>query len=290
MRHDLSRLTRHVYSLLFSGGRQCFLGSQPRPCNGALQTRDQAASAPAPGRHPVSAVHCFALHPGSLLRPMIAERKPVGRRLRRAGRHDLDPDTPAIGPVETASESCALTAPLAGLRRNIVFPLLEVSFPWVGRETRDGTDARGHEVVQGQARTWVWQQPRAAVEEMLTAHRQPEAARGAFMEKVVPAAAVIIGLLLLAGPFLSTILRSVMVAPETGASVFALGNFVDLIKDRAFLDAARNTLISGAGATLLSGILGFSLAWIVTRTDIPGRSWFEVLNLVPFFCRPMSAP
>jgi iron(III) transport system permease protein len=107
---------------------------------------------------------------------------------------------------------------------------------------------------------------------------------------MLPAAAVIIGLLLLAGPFLSTLLRSVIVRPEAGSTVFALSNFLDLIKDRAFLDAARNTIISGAGATVVSGSLGFSLAWIVARTDLPGRNWFEVLNLVPFFCRRTSAP
>ena len=113
---------------------------------------------------------------------------------------------------------------------------------------------------------------------------------GRFIEKAIPAAAVVIGLLLLAGPFVSTILRSVIVAREVGRPAFALSNFLDLIKDRAFLDAASNTIISGAGATLFSGILGFSLTWIIARTEFPGRNWFEMLNLVPFFCRRMSAP
>ena len=110
------------------------------------------------------------------------------------------------------------------------------------------------------------------------------------IEKAIPAAAVVIGLLLLAGPFLSTVLRSFIVAPEAGPPVFGLSNFLDLIKDQAFLEAATNTILSGAGATLFSGVFGFSLAWIVARTEIPGRSWFEVLNLVPFFCRRTSVP
>jgi iron(III) transport system permease protein len=147
-------------------------------------------------------------------------------------------------------------------------------------------------VAQGHARlVSLAQQPAgAAVEEGLTVHWEREVARGAFIEKALPAAAVVIGLLLLAGPFLSTLLRSFIVAPEAGSPAFGLSNFLDLIKDRAFFDAATNTIISGAGATLFSGILGFSLAWIVARTDLPGRGWFEVLNLVPFFCRRMSAP
>jgi hypothetical protein len=151
--------------------------------------------------------------------------------------------------------------------------------------------SKGARVVQGQARSTseTQQTPHAAVEEGLRVPRQAESTPGGFIEIAVPAAAVMIGLVLLAGPFLSTLLRSVIVAPETGPSVFALSNFLDLIKDRAFFDAVSNTIISGAGATLFSGILGFSLAWIVSRTDIPGRNWFEVLNLVPFFYRRTSA-
>src|SRR5690606_36060721 len=38
--------------------------------------------------------------------------------------------------------------------------------------------------------------------------------------------------------------------------------------------------------TLISCVLGFSLAWVVSRTDMPGKGWFEVGNLVPFFLSP----
>src|SRR5260370_12348478 len=56
--------------------------------------------------------------------------------------------------------------------------------------------------------------------------------------------------------------------------------------DARFQDAALNTLICGAGATVVSCRLGVTLAWIVSRTDVPGKSWFEVGNLIPFFLSP----
>ena len=104
------------------------------------------------------------------------------------------------------------------------------------------------------------------------------------LERALPVAAVVVGLLLLIGPFLSTAVRS-LTAADAGFA-FTLDNFTGLFGERNFLEAVRNTVLSGLGATVCSTILGFSLAWVVARTDIPGRSWFEVLNLVPFFLSP----
>ena len=66
----------------------------------------------------------------------------------------------------------------------------------------------------------------------------------------------------------------------------SLQNFATLFHDARFYQAVGNTLLAGAGATVLSCLLGFALAWIVSRTDLPGRRWFEILNLVPFFLSP----
>jgi iron(III) transport system permease protein len=104
------------------------------------------------------------------------------------------------------------------------------------------------------------------------------------IERILPAAAVAIGLLLVIGPFVSTAVRSVT-ATGTGFA-FTLGNFTSLFADGNFLEALRNTCLSGLGATFFSCLLGFILAWIVARTDIFGRGWFEVLNLIPFFLSP----
>src|ERR1700704_2322364 len=108
---------------------------------------------------------------------------------------------------------------------------------------------------------------------------------GRLLEIGLPAAGVVIGILLVAGPFLATVIRSLLFweGDDVGLS---LRNFSTLFHDPRFYQAVGNTLLAGAGATALSCLLGFTLAWIVSRTDLPGRRWFEILNLVPFFLSP----
>ena len=105
------------------------------------------------------------------------------------------------------------------------------------------------------------------------------------LETALPLAGVIIGILLVLGPFLATAIRSLLFW-DAGGGHLSLQNFSALFQDARFYQAVGNTLLAGAGATVLSCLLGFALAWIVSRTDLPGRQWFEILNLVPFFLSP----
>jgi iron(III) transport system permease protein len=50
--------------------------------------------------------------------------------------------------------------------------------------------------------------------------------------------------------------------------------------------ALVNSLVVGAGSATFATLLGTLLAWIVTRTDTPGRSLVEAAALVPFLCPP----
>lgn len=97
--------------------------------------------------------------------------------------------------------------------------------------------------------------------------------------------AIAAGVVLVAGPVLTAVLRSLTKA-DSGPGHATIANFAGLIRDPAIRQAAINTIVSGAGATLGSLVLGTTLAWIVTRTDIPGRRGFAVLNLMPFFLSP----
>jgi iron(III) transport system permease protein len=108
---------------------------------------------------------------------------------------------------------------------------------------------------------------------------------GRLLQFGVPLFGVIVGVLLVAGPFVATIVRSILVWTD-GAAAVSLSNFTQLLGDSRFYEALGNTLICSAGATLISCVLGFGLAWIVSRTDVPGRGWFEVGNLIPFFLSP----
>jgi iron(III) transport system permease protein len=108
---------------------------------------------------------------------------------------------------------------------------------------------------------------------------------GRLLQFGVPLFGVFVGVLLVAGPFAATIVRSILVWTD-GAAAVSLSNFTQLLGDSRFYEALGNTLICSAGATLISCVLGFGLAWIVSRTNVPGRSWFEVGNLIPFFLSP----
>jgi len=102
---------------------------------------------------------------------------------------------------------------------------------------------------------------------------------------LLPGLAVLIGVALVASPFVATVARSVLAGPE-GELALSLHNFVALFKDDRFHRALGVTAITGLAATALSCFFGLALAWIVARTDTPGRSWFDTLNLVPFFLSP----
>jgi len=66
----------------------------------------------------------------------------------------------------------------------------------------------------------------------------------------------------------------------------SIANFSNLLGDSRFYTAVGNTLICGFTTTILSAVFGISLAWIIARTNLPGKAWFETLNLVPFFMSP----
>jgi iron(III) transport system permease protein len=104
-------------------------------------------------------------------------------------------------------------------------------------------------------------------------------------ETALPLTAVVIGIALMLGPFLATVIRSALYWDAHGPAL-SWRNFSSLFADPRFYQAARNTLICGLGATVVSSALGLGLAWVVSRTDMPGRRWFEIFNLVPFFLSP----
>ncbi len=109
--------------------------------------------------------------------------------------------------------------------------------------------------------------------------------QGEWAQKRLPAAGVAVGVILIAGPFLATVVRSLLVWRDDSPHL-SLGNFANLFGDARFVSAATNTLVAGVCTTFFSLILGFSLAFLVCRTDMPGRRWLETANLVPFFLSP----
>ena len=68
------------------------------------------------------------------------------------------------------------------------------------------------------------------------------------------------------------------------AREYGFGNFVKLA---GHLDWLWNTLIVAGGGTALGISIGVSLAWIIHRTTMPGRRWFDLLIAIPYPLGPL---
>jgi iron(III) transport system permease protein len=117
---------------------------------------------------------------------------------------------------------------------------------------------------------------------------QVDGGQRGWTRKYLPAAGVWIGVALIAGPLLAILIRGLLV--WTGDYPHpSLGNFANLFADPRFAAAVVNTIAAGLVTTILSLIFGFWLAFLVCRTDMPGRRVLGSLNAIPFFLSPYAA-
>jgi len=63
---------------------------------------------------------------------------------------------------------------------------------------------------------------------------------------------------------------------------FNLAGVVKVLQDPDTYQALLNSLIIAAGTTVLSTTIGVFFAWLVARTDLPGKRAMKILFLVPF--------
>jgi iron(III) transport system permease protein len=66
--------------------------------------------------------------------------------------------------------------------------------------------------------------------------------------------------------------------------LLGLGNYSNLYEDARIL---ANTALVACLATLMAVVFGFTLAWILTRTAIPGRAHLERLLELPYYMTPL---
>ena len=59
------------------------------------------------------------------------------------------------------------------------------------------------------------------------------------------------------------------------------------VTDPLVLDALRLSVIASTGAAAIAAVVGIPLAWLLTRTDVPGRSLIRALVLVPLVLPPV---
>jgi iron(III) transport system permease protein len=99
---------------------------------------------------------------------------------------------------------------------------------------------------------------------------------------VVGSLLVVLGILVLY-PIALLAINSVQ-SSRYGANVtWTLGHYVTLLTSRDSLAALQGTVLISGGATAVAAFWGVLLAWIIARTDTPGRRMLDTLNLIPFF-------
>jgi iron(III) transport system permease protein len=91
---------------------------------------------------------------------------------------------------------------------------------------------------------------------------------------------------IIAAPLVEVVLRSFQKEVGLTGSAWSTANFRAL-NTSEILTAARNSVIIAAGSMAVATVLGGGLAWLVTRTDLPFRRTFTLLNLIPFFLSPL---
>jgi iron(III) transport system permease protein len=93
--------------------------------------------------------------------------------------------------------------------------------------------------------------------------------------------------LLVAAPLVTLILGSLSGnSHEAFTTDLGLGNFERVLTQSRYLTALWNTLRIAVASTVIATVVGVALAWLVARTDMPGR-WLVHLGVVaPFFVSP----
>ncbi len=79
---------------------------------------------------------------------------------------------------------------------------------------------------------------------------------------------------------------AVLLLYSLGVSVhsfdFSLVKYWDAFSDIKTIISIKNTLYIATGVTLMAGLLGGGLAWLISRTDLPGKRIFRVLIFLAF--------
>src|SRR3989449_613221 len=90
------------------------------------------------------------------------------------------------------------------------------------------------------------------------------------------------------GPLFLILYQSFLTAPFFDArKTVGVEAYAFVFSDADFWKALLNSVVIATGMTLIAVPLGALLAFVMERTDLPGKRWFEPLILVPSFVSPM---
>ena len=96
--------------------------------------------------------------------------------------------------------------------------------------------------------------------------------------------ALIVALLVLVAAPLGKMVVISFEAQETGE--FTLANYLTAYGRQRYLDALRNSLLLGLYSAAISTVLAVPMAWAVSRTDMPGKTFTWVMVLAAFIMPP----
>src|SRR5215813_1171071 len=100
-------------------------------------------------------------------------------------------------------------------------------------------------------------------------------ARAMTLEAIACAAAAVLLVWLVLYPLLVLLIGSVRTDLPMRPGVLTFANFTALFADPVNRTAMVNTVVSSALATVVALVIGVALAWMTSRTDTPGRRFFD---------------
>ena len=113
-------------------------------------------------------------------------------------------------------------------------------------------------------------------------------ARGGLVTSFPRVVTILVTATAVLSPLSLILYQSFLSAPffESGKTV-SLDAYRFVLEEADFWLALRNSLMIAAGMTLIAVPLGGLLAFLMERTNLPGKRWLEPLILVPSFVSPM---
>jgi iron(III) transport system permease protein len=101
------------------------------------------------------------------------------------------------------------------------------------------------------------------------------------LEHFVMGAAILALIVLVVLPLLFLLLGSVK-----GEQGMSLDHFSEVLSGRLYVNALKNSLILGAWTGLFSMIIGLTLAWAVSRTDVPFKPFIQATATLSYLLPP----
>src|SRR3977135_830298 len=101
------------------------------------------------------------------------------------------------------------------------------------------------------------------------------------LEEVGRAGAIVALIVLVVLPLLFLLIGSFK-----GEQGMSFGHFREVLSERLYVNALLNSLILGAWTGLFSLLIGLTLAWAVSRTDVPGKKFIQATATLPYLLPP----